>query len=656
MLNKYNKVLIIAIMGMSFSLPAYSQQVDRAGLASMHQSMPGITLSINDINAEVAVGLVCEHFGYAPMFHMPLTQTISVDLKNASFDQAMEKILGDTPTDYMLENGRLHVFKPRESWSRFSEPVSGLNGLNAPALPKEEPVITRIIPLGQRTAADVQKLLKELNPGISIVHDIPTNSIIAMGKQNLVEAAEVLCKDIDALAVKQDPADISKMVKSSKFITETFELEHADFEEVEKELSNIIERDSDSSSSSSSSSSNLRDSSGNLIESEYFLLDKARRVVVVHTSVEKYQVIKAYFDAINKPLPQVLIEASIVAVDDGLEKELGIKWNGLDGTSGYSGPAGTNPVNNSLCSFFQYGGTWNFSSVQALLNAVEKDNNSQILSRPRVVTVTGKTSSIHVGDEIPYSSGTSVTDGGTTTSNIEFKEVGIKLDVTPIVNIKDNTIQLSVIPEVSQWVKDVVMGSNIVPQVSTRRSESTIKINNGETMVIGGLIESKTINGIYEVPLLNKIPFAGRFFKNKTTKDTKTNLIILLTARIVDDNNTNSITSTAIRELNEVKPLRKSELVEELSRPAVDTPKVYGEEIEWPKTEEVTIELDRGWQFRPWMSKKPVEKVEEIEEMEDAAGLSFEEEPDAESSEKQEINVRTYLQQKLNEIRQNRKD
>ena len=195
-------------------------------------------------------------------------------------------------------------------------------------------------------------------------------------------------------------------------------------------------------------------------------------------------------------MPQVLIEASIIAVDDGLEKQLGIKWNGFEETSGYFAPQGTNelfpkvisdgrslvypggnPTSKSFPDYIRYGGTWNVSSIQALLRAVETDKNSQILSRPRVMTVTGKTSSIHVGDEIPYTSGNSVTDGGTVTSSISFKEVGIKLDVTPVVNEQDDTIQLTVIPEVSQWVRDVVMGTNRVPTVSTRKAESTIKIN-----------------------------------------------------------------------------------------------------------------------------------------------------------------------------------
>ena len=184
-----------------------------------------------------------------------------------------------------------------------------------------------------------------------------------------------------------------------------------------------------------------------------------------------------------------------------------------------------------------------------------------------------------MGDEIPYSSGTSVTDGGTTTSSVAFKEVGIKLDVTPVVNLKDNTIQLNVIPEVSQWVRDVVMGNNIVPQVSTRRAESTIKINNGDTMVIGGLIEAKSVNDVYEVPLLSKIPLVGKAFRSKTTNNTKTNLVILLTAHIINDKTKATVAPAAVKEINDAKPLRSSETISEISKPIIETPAVFGQNI-----------------------------------------------------------------------------
>lgn len=674
MLNKYNRGLAVAMLSIALGVPAYSQSANNASLTGMRPT--NLTVSINEISAEAAVNLICEHFGYTPMFHMPLTDTVSIDLANASFDEAMGRVLGNTASDYMLEGNRLHVFKPRESWSRFSDRDNGENG--GPAAPKAEPIITKIIPLGKRTAADIQKLVKELNPKINTVYDVPTNAVIIMGPESLVTAAELLCKNIDEMEVKQTATDTSKLVKGLRYVTQTYELEHADFEEIEKELETIIERESNSTNSGSSGA-NLRDKDGNPIETEYFLMDKARRIIVVHSTMEKISVVDAYFKAIDKPLPQVAIEATILAVDDGLDRQLGMKWNGLDdaGATGYFAPAGALPVAQSISEQFKNGGTLSFANVQALLKAVETDSKSEVLSKPRVITVTGKTSSIHVGDEIPYTSGSTITDGGNSTSSVAFKEVGIKLDVTPTVNEKDGTIQLNVVPEVSQWVKDVVLGNNVVPQVSTRKAESTIKINNGETMVMGGLIETSAKNTVTEIPILSKIPYLGKAFRNKSRNNSKTNLIILLTAHVVDPTHRNEVASKAIHEVNEIKPLRYSQAIEEMAQPTVDGPDIYGENVEWPReidngqnTEGMPVsEPARTYADREKYAKVVAEyKVLRDEKYNEASKQTVVAEPAVEDEKqpaeetakevpakaaKVEVDVEAYLQERLNEIRTN---
>ena len=680
MLNKYNRGLAVAMLSLALGIPAYAQSANNASLTGMRPT--DLTVSINEISAEAAVNLICEHFGYTPMFHMPLTNTVSIDLANASFDEAMERVLGDTASDYMLEGNRLHVFKPRESWSRFSDRDGGEKG--GPAAPKAEPTITKIIPLGKRTAADIQKLVKELNPKINAVHDVPTNSVIIMGPESLVNSAELLCKNIDEMEVKQTATDTSKLVKGLRYVTQTYELEHADFEEIEKELETIIERETNSSTSGSAGA-NLRDKDGNPIETEYFLLDKARRIIVVHTTMEKIAVIDAYFKAIDKPLPQVAIEATILAVDDGLDRQLGMKWNGLDGNgaTGYFAPTGAMPIAQSISEQFKNGGTLSFANVQALLKAVETDSKSEVLSKPRVITVTGKTSSIHVGDEIPYTSGSTITDGGNSTSSVAFKEVGIKLDVTPTVNEKDNTIQLNVVPEVSQWVKDVVLGNNVVPQVSTRKAESTIKINNGETMVMGGLIETSAKNTVTEIPILSQIPLVGKAFRNKNRNNSKTNLIILLTAHVVDPTHRNEVNSKAVHEINEIKPLRYSQAVEEMAQPTVDGPDVYGENVEWPReidngqnsdgkpvSEPARTNLEReeaakkAAEYRARaneaLQSEPVKEAEASKNVEAVPADNSNQQVVEENVEKKEkpqqknaTEVENYLQKKLDEIRAN---
>ena len=512
--------------------------------------------------------------------------------------------------------------------SSFTTNTAYSQGLTK-GLQRIEDFVTKIVPLKNRTADDVYKLVQNLKKRIDIDYDSSTNSIVLMGDRKLVNQAEILCKNLDSMPVEQLSSNKTMQIKGNGFVTKTYGLELNDYDELEKELETIIDRKGDDSDVSKANSKENQNK-------EYFLINKEKKVVIVHTKPEKFAVIDEYFKEINKPSPQVLIEASIVAVDDGLEKQLGIKWNGFEGTAGYFGPQpreeeeDTNPLaalmggggNNdaeednghnsegwtskSLKDYIKYGGTWNFSSVSALLKAVEADGKSQILSKPRLMTIAGETSSIHVGDEIPYTSGKTVTDGGNVTSSIEFKKVGIKLDVTPSVNKNDEkTINMKVAPEVSQYVRDIVMGDNRVPQVATRRAESTIKVKDGQTVVIGGLIETKLIKSLYKIPLLGDLPLVGKAFRTKSNSNTKTNLIILLTVHILNDKD-NTLSKNAVREINNIKNLRDSETLKEVSMPLIEKPGVYGKDdseddlnskanksLDYDNTEEVFNHLNK---------------------------------------------------------------
>ena len=513
-----------------------------------------ITLTVKDVTTEAAISLIAEHFGLKALIQMPLTDKISLDLKQSSFDEAMQRAAGGLPVDWMIENGRLHVFQPRETWSKFSEGGQGMNATGYSAR-TAEPQVSRIVPLGKRRAEDLQKLLKDLNPAISIVFDSPTNSLVLLGAESQVAEAEALCMSLDEMPVTERQASSTVLIQRQKYITEVFELEHADMEEVEKELGTVIQRqESGSSSSSTSTTTTLRDKEGKPIETEYFVIDKVRRIVLVHTTEEKYIVVKKYFDAINKPLAQVLIETQIVAVDSGFERDLGIKWNTAVGYNGPGNPWSTGgeqaavlPAETILTGpqAFQFG-KWNLTNLQAMLNTAETNNKAQVLSRPRIMALTGQPASIHVGTELPYTTSTTVTEGGNVTQNVEFKQIGVKLDVTPTIHKTNKTIRLHLIPEVSD---SIGLAANGAPIISTRRSETTVELKDGETMVIGGLISSEDSRNGGGVPMLRDLPVLGKLFQFSKKTKKKTNLIILLTTRLISDEFKNEVQPKAVEEI-----------------------------------------------------------------------------------------------------------
>ncbi|HOI91522.1 MAG TPA: secretin N-terminal domain-containing protein [Candidatus Rifleibacterium sp.] len=543
--------LLLPITGDHAVLQAQSGSLQNAEIG------PRITINVRDISAEAAIGLIADHFGYRPEIQIPLDEKVSLDLENATFEQAMMAAIGKQPVDYMTENNRLHVFKPRETWSRFSDMgPDGMTRGGAPAKPAE-PKVSRIVPLGKRKAEDLQKLLKELNPTISVVFDSPTNSLILLGEESQVNEAESLCQSLDEMPVTERQAASAPLVLRQQYITQVFELEHADMVEVEKELGTVIQRQESGTSGNNSTTgtTQLRDKDGKPIETEYFVIDKARRIVLVHTTEEKFAVVKKYFDSINKPLPQVLIETQIVAVDSDFERNLGIKWNTDVAYRGPGNPwssAGDPPAVTPDQAIlpgpqaFQFG-KWDLRSLQGLLNTAETNNKAQVLSRPRIMALTGRQASIHVGTELPYTTSTTITDGGNVTQNVEFKQIGVKLDVTPTIHTLNKTIRLHLIPEVSDSIGQAANGA---PIISTRRSETTVELKDGDTMVIGGLISSEDSKGGGGVPMLRNIPVIGKLFQFSKKTKKKTNLIILLTTRLVNEGFENTVKPAVVEQIS----------------------------------------------------------------------------------------------------------
>lgn len=560
-----------------------------ATFAQVPKAKPGITMIVESLSRVDAIDLIATQAGVQPLVHVPISGEVSLALKNASFEEALDQVLGNTNATYMVEGTRLHIFQTRETWNKIEAEHPGLGasglpntpGIGLAAVKEEEPIVSQIVQLTKRSSADIQKLVKDLDAKISCVFDTPTNSLIIKGPKSQVAEAVQLCNDIDNMIVTQETKKAA--LERSLYVTKDYLLEHADFEEIETELENIIERSSGSSSSSSSSSSSKVDKDGNPIETEYFLIDKARRVVIVHTTEQKLRVIDRYFNAIDNPLPQVLIEAQIVSVKDGFNKTLGIDWSAI---GSYQGPGtawstGKNGHNNSSV-LFEYG-KWDLRALSATLEANKNEGDVKILSRPRILAVSGKEASIHVGDELPYVTSQTQTDGGSTTQNVEYKQVGVKLDVTPTVNFAKKTILMKLAPEVSEELDPVIINGNRVPVITTRRAESTIEVKDGETMVIGGLLKDEENINESKVPGFSKIPGLGKLFTSKVHKKEKTNLMILLTPRIITNDYEAKLTDVATAKFNKKAP----EITDKLAEPIVSLPSVVEYE---PKQEDAIDE------------------------------------------------------------------
>lgn len=250
---------------------------------------------------------------------------------------------------------------------------------------------------------------------------------------------------------------------------------------------------------------------------------------------DNFKVINSLDDIINKldtRTTQVLIEAKIVEVTLSNEERLGIKWGvkplGLkENVSGEVGLefSSDNPGTTDR-GYLNIGTIQKGFNINAQISALIQEGKLDVLSNPRIVALNGQQAKIIVGEEVPYKT-TTMGGAGTSTEQVSFKEVGVKLVVTPTIN-PNGYITLKINPEVS----DVKEWKYEMPVISKRESDSLVLVRDGETIVVGGLIKDKKIATKYGIPYLRKIPILGRLFKKKFMETKKTELLIFITPKI----------------------------------------------------------------------------------------------------------------------------
>jgi pilus assembly protein CpaC len=166
----------------------------------------------------------------------------------------------------------------------------------------------------------------------------------------------------------------------------------------------------------------------------------------------------------------------------------------------------------------------------AVVKALQQRNLLQILAEPNLIAVNGKEASFLAGGEFPFPV---VQSGqGNNAISIQFKEFGVKLKFTPVITPNGN-IHLRVVPEVStlDFSNSITISGTLIPALSTRRADTEFELQDGQSFVIAGLMDNRVTNLVNKVPGLGDIPILGNFFRSKNQQKSKTELVVLCTAR-----------------------------------------------------------------------------------------------------------------------------
>ena len=230
---------------------------------------------------------------------------------------------------------------------------------------------------------------------------------------------------------------------------------------------------------------------------------------------------------------QVTLEAKIIALNVEDVKNLGISWQWGEIPKQDDSSSSGSSSSSSSSDTSKYGGTihWGHSytsKFQAILTAMYSNGKANILATPRIITIPGKQASIFIGDHIPVV--TEKTTNGTTSTTTEYVDAGIKLNYTPIVS-DDDYITAVVHTEVST---PTLVSELKNYRITSRTADTNVRMRNGETLIIGGLIDEEEQKTIQRVPFLSNIPILGELFKNRTSSKTKTEVMMILTPYITN--------------------------------------------------------------------------------------------------------------------------
>ncbi len=283
-------------------------------------------------------------------------------------------------------------------------------------------------------------------------------------------------------------------------------------------------------------------------------VDKATNSLLFYGTASEAQKIRVVLDQIDIPYEQVSLEAQVMSINKTDSKNLGIEWEWskapqsyeeytpekitIDATTGRI--TSIEPAEITRASSFNKGTTGGIISFgrspdglpyefyyAAKINALINNGKANILSKPKITTINGKEATINIGGEVPIP--TLTVSDNTTTTTYEYKETGIILKYTPRVN-DDGYITAKIHTEVSTPTYDADAKAY---RFNKRSADTQVRLKDGETMVIGGLIGSDESKVMSKIPFLGDLPILGRFFSNVNNSKNESEVIIFVTARIV---------------------------------------------------------------------------------------------------------------------------
>ena len=259
---------------------------------------------------------------------------------------------------------------------------------------------------------------------------------------------------------------------------------------------------------------------GSLVSSEKIVADSERHTVTVTGSNSVLRRVREQLEKFDVAQKQINIKATVIELSKTKTRNMGLSyltdiWSKDTSVPGYNG--------------FKFSVTGSHE---------ETLGNGNVLARPNITTFDGRNAKLLMGDKVPVFTSTSDSSdtSGDATLTVEYKDVGVTLDVTPRINDAEKDLITMVlkpkVSTISQWIES---GNNKAPQISERSAETIVRVKSGETILIGGLLKDEEIKSIKQIPFLAKLPVLGELFKTRSIDKKNTEIVIAITPIIMTD-------------------------------------------------------------------------------------------------------------------------
>ncbi|WP_416202907.1 type IV pilus secretin PilQ [Acinetobacter sp. LoGeW2-3] len=366
-------------------------------------------------------------------------------------------------------------------------------------------------------------------------------------------------------AEEEEAKALKQSTKLAPIQTEYMQLSYAKAADIEKLITqNKSAQNSTNSSNTSSNNSNDEDKESLLSNRGSVSIDVRTNTLIVNDTQPFIDKIRNMVDLLDVQVKQVMVEARIVRASTEFTKEMGVKWGILSqGVTNNNhllvGGSDTTLWDLRTPELDEELGGWKYEierpqnlnvdlgvanaagkiafglislsdfMLDLELSALQADGYGEVISTPKVLTADKQKATVESGVEVPYQS--TEGSGASATATTEFKDVVLKLDVTPSIT-PDGKVQMAL--DISS---DSIAGTTPMGEyyLNKNRLNTNVLVENGETVVLGGIFEQETLNGQTKVPFLGDIPYLGRLFRKDTKTDNKRELLIFVTPRIVND-------------------------------------------------------------------------------------------------------------------------